>query len=316
MNILIYGGGAVGLCLAQSFIASGNEVAVIDMEPTVQALQSHGIVQTGVLGRNEIKPGQFTAAASLRQLEKTAFDYICVCIKSYLSESIAETLKNNEPITGNCPIVLFQNGWGNAEHFIKHFAKERIFNARVMTGYIKTALHHVDVTVHADDIRIGSLYKGDRNAIQPLADALRNGGMPAATVDDVAKDMWAKMLYNCALNPLGALFNVPYGDLGKSEYTKSVMTDIVYEIFETMHRAGCSSHYTNADEYIDMFFTTLLPSTGGHRSSMLQDLQAKRRTEIDALNGAVVELAHQYGYDAPVNAVITSLIKFIEGKDG
>lgn len=312
MKVLIYGGGAVGLGLARSLISSGNDVAIIDVEPTVSALKQNGIVQTGVLGNFTIKPEQFTVYDSIDKIENINVDYVCVCIKSYLSQTIAKTLHQYINKFGTCPIVLFQNGWGNAEQFIKYFDKERIFNARVMTGYIKPELFQVDITVHADAIHMGSFFGGDSTKLQQLAEQLTKGGMPAEVTQHVDKDIWAKMLYNCALNPLGAVFNVPYGELGKSEYTKAIMNDIFHEIFETMHKAGYSTHYHNAEEYIDVFYSKLLPSTGEHRSSMLQDIQAKRRTEIDALNGAVVELAKQYGVSTPVNEVITSLIKFIE----
>jgi len=311
---MIFGGGAVGLGLARSLIASKNDVTIIDVEPTVTALKTSGIVQTGVLGNYTINPEQFTVYSLLQEIQNKEFDYICVCIKSYMSSAVAKIFNDNKTIIGDCPIILFQNGWGNAEHFIKYFDKKRIFNARVMTGYIKPQLHHVDITVHADEIHIGSLFNGDIHTVKPIADALTEGNMPANIVSHVAKDIWAKMLYNCALNPLGALFNVPYGELGKSEYTKAIMNDIFKEIFETMKLAGYTTHYSNADEYIDVFYSTLLPSTGEHRSSMLQDIQAKRQTEIDALNGAVVELAKQCGCVTPVNEMITYLIKFLELK--
>lgn len=310
MNIIIYGGGAVGLGLAKSFIESGNEVTIIDIEPTVGALKENGIVQTGVLGNVTISPHRFAVCDTIRKVA-TRCDYICVCIKSYLSESAAKDISLNYKHS-NIPIVLFQNGWGNAEKFAQYFGKDNIYSARVMTGFLKPTLHHVDITVHADAIHIGSLYTCNIDVLKPLAEMLTNGGMPAIVVNDVAKDIWAKMLYNCALNPLGALFNVPYGKLGESEYTKAIMNDIFFEIFETMHKAGYSTHYTNAEEYSDLFYSKLLPSTGEHRSSMLQDIQAKRRTEIDALNGAVVELAKHHGVSVPVNKIITSLIKFIE----
>ncbi len=312
MNILIFGGGAVGLGLARSLITAGNDVTIIDVEPTVIALKEKGIVQTGVLGEFSIQPGAFKVYDTLEKIDDVKIDYICVCIKSYLSETIAKVLKQYEHKTGTCPIVLFQNGWGNAEQFIQYFDKERIFNARVMTGYIKPGLHHVDITVHADAIHMGSLYGGDTKKLLSLASELTKGGMPAEVTEQVSKDIWAKMLYNCALNPLGAIFNVPYGELGKSEYTKAIMNNIFSEIFETMHKAGYSTHYNTAEDYIDVFYSRLLPSTGEHRSSMLQDIQAKRRTEIDALNGAVVTLAKQHGVRTPVNEVMTSLIKFIE----
>lgn len=314
MKVLIYGGGAVGLGIASSIISSGNHVTIIDVEPTVSALKEYGIVKTGVLGNVTIQPQQFKSYESLEKVNDGNFDYVCVCVKSYLSETIAKVVHQNTDKISTCPVVLFQNGWGNAEQFITYFDTHTIFNARVMTGYIKPALHHVDITVHADAIRIGSLYGADVQKLQPLAEQMTKGGMPAEITQNVSKDIWAKMLYNCALNPLGAIFNVSYGELGKSEYTKGIMNDIINELFRIMHTAGYSTHYNDAEEYINVFYSQLLPSTGGHRSSMLQDIQAKRRTEIDALNGAVVKLAKQFGINVPVNEVITCIIKFIENQ--
>ncbi|HOE20188.1 MAG TPA: 2-dehydropantoate 2-reductase [Spirochaetota bacterium] len=310
MKVLIYGGGAVGLGLARALIDSGCETTIIDIEPTVTALKTHGIIQSGVLGDFAINPERFTVYDSILKADDN-YDYICVCIKSYLSEAAAQDIASNYTHK-QTPIVLFQNGWGNAEKFISYFDKERIFNARVMTGFMKQELYHVVITVHADAIRMGSLYDGDGNRLQALSKALTTGGMAAEVVNGVLKDIWAKMLYNCALNPLGALFNVEYGELGKSEYTKAIMNDIITEIFETMQRAGYTTHFSNAAEYSEVFYAKLLPSTAKHRSSMLQDIQAKRRTEIDVLNGAVVALAQHYGYEAKVNGIITGLIKFIE----
>ncbi len=192
MNILIYGGGAVGLGLARSLITAGNEVIIIDVEPTVSVLKEKGIVQTGVLGNFTIQPGVFKVYDSLGKIGNIKIDYVCVCIKSYLSGTIAQELKQYEHKIGTCPIVLFQNGWGNAEQFIQYFEKDGIFNARVMTGYIKPEFHHVDITVHADAIHMGSLYGGDNKKLLSLANELTKGGMPAEITADVGKDIWGK----------------------------------------------------------------------------------------------------------------------------
>jgi 2-dehydropantoate 2-reductase len=87
---------------------------------------------------------------------------------------------------------------------------------------------------------------------------------------------------------------------------------VVREIFEVLAKAGLATHWDSADAYLELFHTQLLPATRQHESSMLQDLRAGRRSEIDALCGAVVELAAAAGIEAPVNAALATLIRAID----
>jgi 2-dehydropantoate 2-reductase len=182
-----------------------------------------------------------------------------------------------------------------------------------MTGFMKHEPHHVDITVHADDVRAGSLFDVPSDILLPLCESMTSGGLSCVTTDTVEKDLWAKMLYNCSLNPLGAMFNVKYGALAASSHTMDIMNSIIDEIFRVMHSAGYSTHWETPDEYRDLFYEKLVPATAEHQSSMLQDIRAGRRTEINAMNGAVVALADEHNLEVPVNRTITGMIHFIEG---
>ena len=99
------------------------------------------------------------------------------------------------------------------------------------------------------------------------------------------------------------------GKLAEITFSKELMDGVIEEIFAVLKAAGQSTLWEDAESYRRDFYSQLLPSTAAHHASMLQDIQRGRRTEIDALNGAVVELGRKFEVDTPVNAVITALLK-------
>jgi 2-dehydropantoate 2-reductase len=86
------------------------------------------------------------------------------------------------------------------------------------------------------------------------------------------------------------------------------MEAVVAEIFGLLEVTGYETDWSSAADYLQHFFDVLLPPTAAHESSMLQDLRAGRRTEIDSLSGAVVELAREHGVQAPVNHALATLV--------
>jgi len=120
------------------------------------------------------------------------------------------------------------------------------------------------------------------------------------------------MLYNCALNPVGAVLDVTYGELAEQKSSRAFMDGIIEEVFNIMTRAGYETHWDSVKGFLDVFYNRLVPDTAEHKSSMLQDIAAKKRTEIDALNGAVIELAERFAIPVPYNSIAYNLVKFIE----
>ena len=123
------------------------------------------------------------------------------------------------------------------------------------------------------------------------------------------------MLYNCALNPLGAILDVPYGTLAEHESTRNIMNCIVEEVFAVMTKAGYETHWESVKNFLKVFYGKLVPDTAEHKSSTLQDITAKKATEIDALNGAVVKLAEKFHISVPCNSIVYNIIKFIEARN-
>ena len=316
MRALIYGGGAVGLGLASCLLRSKAQVDIIARKKTVQSLRKSGLTRTGIFGDYHASPSAFNSYSSLDEVRKEIYDYILVCTKSFDSFEAAKDLSEHKSLLGQkTKIVLFQNGWGNAEIFLSFFDKQIIYNARVITGFERHRPNEVTMTVHADSIHIGSLFGVDLSGVEDLSESINDGDIPCLTTKEIGKDIWAKMLYNCALNPLGAILDVPYGILAKYEFTRAIMNGIVGEVFAVMAKAGYKTHWQTAKDFLKVFYQKLVPDTAGHKSSTLQDIAAKKPTEIDALNGAVIRLAESVGVDVPYNVVVCNIIKFIEAKN-
>ncbi|MBN2545261.1 MAG: 2-dehydropantoate 2-reductase [Spirochaetes bacterium] len=314
MRILIYGAGAVGLGIASCLYKDGQKPDILTRPETCKALKSKGLIRSGIFGDFKVLPKKLSVYSSMDEIpDNKKYDHILVSVKSYDSKTTADDiLKNNNKLDKTCKIILFQNGSGNAEIFGEKFSKSMIYNARVITGFIRPQLNHVNITVHADAIHMGSLFKKSIAEIEPVCRAISNGDIPCIAVEDINRDIWAKMLYNCSLNPLGAIFRVPYGILGEHIESRQIMNAVIDEIFWVLKRCKYKTHWQTADEYKEIFYNKLIKLTKDHESSMLQDLRSGRKTEIDALNGEILRLGNKYNLSVPVNTTIYNMIKFFQ----
>jgi 2-dehydropantoate 2-reductase len=171
------------------------------------------------------------------------------------------------------------------------------------------------VTVNADDVLLGEPFTAvNRQLLAAIDSDLRRAGIPVRIVSsrEIHAALWMKVLYNSALNPLSAILEVPYGELGERPETRQIMRNVMKEIFQVIHQKGVKVPFGGYEDYYKYFMERLLPPTVDHRSSMLQDMMLGRQTEIDALNGAISRYGKEMGIETPYNDMLTSLIKFKE----
>jgi 2-dehydropantoate 2-reductase len=312
MEALIYGGGAVGLGLASCLLASRVRVGLVARPATVDALRTEGLTREGLFGTFHAPPQAFEAFATLAEGPHRSYDFVLVCTKSYDSQGAAEDLAAWGGLGEQARLVLCQNGWGNAERFVPFFRRDRLYNARIITGFTRPRPNAVTITVHADAIHMGSLFGSPVKVLEPLCEAISSGGIPCEPTETIERDLWAKMLYNCALNGLGAILDVPYGRLAEAQSSRRIMDAVIDEVYTIMRAAGYTTHWTDPTPFKQVFYERLVPDTAAHLPSTLQDIRARKRTEIDALNGAVLGLADRHGLKAPFNEAIWNLVRFIE----
>ncbi len=233
-------------------------------------------------------------------------DLIILTVKAYDTERALEDIKE---LKDKALLMVAQNGYGNYEKAVRYFGEGRVILSRVIFGAKLLDWGHVKITVCGDDVVLGDPSgKMEEDFLKDLAKSFSKAGIPTRYERDVYKYLWDKILYNCALNPLGALFEKTYGELANNPYTKQIMDSVIEEVFDVIRASQIPTFWKDAEEYKRHFYENLIPPTAQHYPSMLEDIK-KGKTEIDALNGALVELGEKTGIKAYTNQLIVKLIK-------
>ncbi|HSP95786.1 MAG TPA: ketopantoate reductase family protein [Candidatus Dormibacteraeota bacterium] len=313
MRILIAGAGALGSVFGGFLRRAGDEVALLGRAAHLDAVARDGLRIDGLWGEHVVRG--FTVATEPAAL-RGPFNVILLPVKSYDTAAVAAAVA---PLLASDGVMIsVQNGLGNVETVEAAVGAERALGARVIFGATLPAPGHVRVTVFADPTAIGALAPGRyarRDAlVRELAARIDAAGVPAVATDHLPAMLWAKVFYNAALNPLGALLDLHYGALPEHPESRDLMDAVIDEAFAVATAEGLSFKWPSAAAYRDEFYGRLVPSTYHHRSSMLQDLERGRRTEIDAINGAVWQRGRARGVAAPVNAALTRLLRVVEAR--
>lgn len=315
MNILVIGSGAVGIGLAASMLSQGANVSIFARGKTACEIQTNGIRRTGLFTNYSFSKDEVNVYEDYSKIPKNTIDYVFIATKTTANDDISQKLSENRDILKeNSKIIIFQNGFGNDEPYLRFFDKKYVFSARVITGFTRPKKYISEVTVYTEPILIGSLQKEDPKELQIIADMITASGIKCELTDEIDKYLWAKMLYNCTLNPLGAVLDVNYGKLTENEYTLEIMNNLIDEIFNVIRASSYSTLWNNSDEYKDIFYSKLVPDTYNHYSSTHQDIQRKIKTEIDSLTGKVIQLGEKNNIDVSTNKIIYNLIKAIESE--
>ena len=313
MNILIIGSGSVGIEIGCSLLSQNADISFLASEKTASKMKKNGIKRTGLFTNYSFSPSEFSVYETYSQIPKESFDYVIVASKTTANKDISKRLNENRDILkDNFTIIICQNGFGNDEAYLKYFKASQVYCARIITGFTRPERNISEVTVYTEPILLGSLQGEDIRHLQPIADKITASGINCELTDELDKYLWAKMLYNCTLNPLGAILDVNYGKLTENEYSKDIMDNIIEEIFNVIDATPYTTLWDTADDYKNIFYSKLVPDTYNHYSSTHQDIKRKIKTEIDTLNGKVIELGEKYDVDVSTNRLIYKLIKAIE----
>ena len=298
MKLLVLGAGAVGLSLAAR-LSLFCEVHALCRAQHAEAIAQRGFRMSGIWGEGVF---HFSAASELPA--NPVFDYCLVTAKSLQTRSLCEQFRR---AFDGAELVSLQNGIGN-EEILTEFS-ERVIGGTIITGFEWRGPAQVHVTVEAGPIRLGRFSSGQDDAVERLVELFERAGLNVQASASIRTDLWAKTLYNCALNPLGAILDVPYGRLA-DEHSWSIIRRLIEEAFAVCRAEGIPLHWQAAADYLTYLRTVQLPATADHHASMLQDIQQGRETEIDFLNGAVVRLGEKHGIATPTNLTLVELIRF------
>jgi 2-dehydropantoate 2-reductase len=316
MKILIYGAGAVGSVFGGMLAKAGEEVVLLGRAPHMEAIKAKGLRIEGIWGEHTINSNIlcYSNSQDVKEDHAGTFDLIIISVKAYDTFSAASDLRNM--INMDTLVLSIQNGIGNTEIIAKNIGADQTLAGMVIFGSEMISPGIVRVNVSADDVAIGRINKNtDQSAVEKVAAAFTLAGIKTKTTEQIEAHLWNKMLYNCALNALAAILNVTYGQLLESEHAKNIMRRVLWEIYAVVERQGLVLEKKIKEEYSKILFNHLIPLTSAHKPSMLQDMEKRKKTEIDYLNGMIVQMAKDAGVASPTNLMLTELIKFKEKKN-
>jgi 2-dehydropantoate 2-reductase len=278
------------------------EVWAYDLDSAhVAAINEHGLRITGAGDLT----GSVRATTSAQELP--ACDFGIVAVKSmHTDRAMAETAH----AFAEGAVCSVQNGAGNEELLAKHVRE-------VIRGTTFPAGHIVEPGVVGWDTK-GDTHIGPfepspapMSKVEQLADACTRGGMPTHALEDARGAQWRKLIFNAASNAIGALTGLSHGRIAEPP-TRDLAWAVMAEGRAVADAQGIVLD-RSPEELFD--FAARKEIAYDHKPSMLQDVEAGRATEIDFLNGAIVDFGDRYGVDAPLNRALTALVKGLERGD-
>ncbi len=301
MRVCIVGCGAVGSLFAANLATLADvEVWAYDLaQEHVDAINRDGLRLTGA-GEVSSRPHATSDASEL-----PACDFGIVATKAmHTAPAIAATA---HAFTGGC-VATVQNGIGNEEVLAEHV--ERVIRGTTFPAGKITAPGVVQWDVKGDTT-FGPFEPkpAPLEAVQQLADACTRGGMPAEAVADARGPQWRKVIFNAATNPLGALTGLTHGRVCEQPALRRLVTQLVDEGKAVAAAQGIVLD-ADPEELID--YAARPDVAYGHKASMLQDVEARRQTEVDYLNGGIAEFGRSLGVPTPTHESIWALVKGVE----
>jgi 2-dehydropantoate 2-reductase len=204
-------------------------------------------------------------------------------------------------------VLSLQNGWGNAPRISAIVGAEKVLAG--VTYHSGTLLG----PGHVKQTGVGQTFMGELNGqmserLQTLSATFNQAGIETTASTDVLKMIWQKLALNCCTLPASALLRFYAHQMVEHDGTLQVMNNVLREAVAVAHAQNIMLDFDERWEAI----TGLLKRAVGGKASMLQDVENKRRTEIDVVNGAIVEAGQRLGIPTPYNQTLVWLVKALE----
>ena len=302
VRVAVLGAGAVGCFYGGMLARAGHDVVLIGRPAHVEAIRKSGLHFEGLAFDEHIRAAASTEAEAVRGAA-----LVLVCVKSTDSERAAAEIA--PWLEAKAIVVNLQNGVDNAER-IQAVIKRPVIPAVV---YVATEMAGPGHLKHhgRGELVIGALDAAvaPRESLERVQRWFAEAGVKVAISDNVAGELWGKLVVNCAYNAISAISQLPYGRMIGGAGVREVMRDVVAE---TLAVAAASGVRTAPDLPDNVYrIAEWMPT---QYSSTAQDLQRGRATEIDHLNGFVVRRGDALGVPVPANRVLYTLVKLIESK--
>jgi len=304
-KVAVMGAGAVGSFYGAMLARAGHAVTLIGRPAHVQAIQRDGLQLEMGSQRHTVRLDASSEAAAV-----AGTDLVLCCVKSGATEDAARQMAPH--LGANTLVMSLQNGVGNAETLA------RLLPCRVIPAvvYVAVALGGPGRVCHygRGDLAIGAMPGGTQSSVpewptlQALVDFFASAQVPVRIVPDVAVELWAKLLVNCAYNAISGLAQMPYARLAAQSDIRALQQDIVREVIAVAAASGVTLSLDASLEAVSRIAVGMPQQL----SSTAQDMARHKPSEIDHLNGFIARRGRELGVPAPVNQTLHALVKLVE----
>jgi 2-dehydropantoate 2-reductase len=302
MKIAVVGAGAMGSLFGALLKESQNEVWLYD----VWAEHVHAINESGLIIERTGKTRQVHINATTNPKEIGHVELVIIFVKSTQTQSASGAAAELAAQDGS--VMTLQNGMGNAD-----IISELIEPARIIAG----TTSHGATMLGPGNIRhagagattIGSWSKSKQGSVRAryFSEFFTQAGIQTDAVEDVHKVVWNKLLINIGINAITALTGITNGQVLGLEATREISRSAVEEAMSVARAMGI-----DVDPHVVDQVFKVAKGTDVNRSSMGQDVDNQRQTEISAINGYIVREAEELGLEVPVNRTLTALVETLQ----
>ena len=299
MKVLVFGAGSVGSYFG-GLLSEKYDVTLLGRKHHMEAIEANGL---RISGKTEklVHPKVWHSLGDLADI-----DLIILTVKAHNTET---AMNDMVPYIRDDTIVLsLQNGLDNVETMRRMMKKEGYILAGLTShGLMRAEDGHIHHAGRGETVLGETVPSGLRQA-EEVARMFEEAGIPTRVTDNICGEMWAKAIVNAGINPITAITGLRNGQLLKVPALTALLERTCSEAIQVALAARIKLPPYNIIEKTK----DVARRTEENRSSMLQDIERGRRTEITSINGYISEVGKRHGVDTPVNSTLTALVKGIE----
>ncbi|MDG4906969.1 2-dehydropantoate 2-reductase [Mesorhizobium sp. WSM4898] len=296
---ILGGGGAMGGIFGGYLARAGNDVTLIDVStPAVQAINDNGLTIEEKDGSQPV----IRVPATTEPSKVGPVDLIINFVKCYHTDAAVRAAA--PMISGHTAVLSLQNGWGNAPRIAGIVGEDKVlvgltYHGGTLLGPGRVKHPGVGMTY------IGELSGKATPRLDKVIETFRAAQIETARSERILDEVWKKLALNACTLPVAGLLHFMSHELVAFDGAKSLMAAILKEVVAVAKAQGISLDYDERWAAI----TGLLEKAVGGKASMLQDVEARRQTEIEVINGAIVDAGKRTGVATPVNETMVWMIQ-------
>ncbi|HKJ85938.1 MAG TPA: 2-dehydropantoate 2-reductase [Spirochaetia bacterium] len=303
MKIAVIGAGPVGQTLCASLIDDGNEVVVVEIASSArERLAADGIRVSGV---HDLQVAVPRIVPGIEALEGEHIDVVFVAVKAPATELVAGAIEDS--VNRDATVVSWQNGIDTERALADAIEPDRIVRAVINHGVSLADDGSVVVTFEHPPHLVREFAPAGSARAEAVSELLTGAGLSTERAEDLDQAVWKKGALNAALNAICALTGLTVMDAWHDRFAGDLARKVLRE---SIHVARANEIFLGSGFY--RYALDYLARAGTHRPSMLLDRIAGRRTEIDFINGKIIEYGQMAGIATPFNEALVALVKAAE----